>query len=64
MLPTSHTDKRALTRREFLHRYSIGNTTFYQEVRRGRLRVVKCGKRTLIDINEAERWFASLGDAA
>jgi hypothetical protein len=59
---SSSTSKRALSVRDFLHSYSIGQTKFYEEVRDGRLRVVKLGKKTLVDIDEAERWFASLAD--
>jgi hypothetical protein len=63
-MPSSTTTKRALSVRDFFDRYSIGRTKFYEEVRAGRLRVVKLGKKTLVDIDEAERWFASLRTAA
>jgi hypothetical protein len=52
---------------EFLAAVSIGRTQFYEELKAGRLRAVKVGKRTLVPITEAERWLATLagpGEAA
>ena len=52
---------------EFLAAVPIGRTKLYEELKAGRLRAVKVGKRTLIPITEAERWLATLagpGEAA
>ena len=52
---------------EFLAAVPIGRTKLYEELKAGRLRAVKVGKRTLILITEAERWLATLagpGEAA
>jgi hypothetical protein len=45
---------------EFLAACSLGRTFVYQEISAGRLRARKAGRRTLIDVAEARRWFASL----
>jgi hypothetical protein len=44
----------------FCQRYGLARTTFYKEVRAGRLRPQKLGRRTFIPRAEAERWAASL----
>ena len=56
-------EPRALPIPAICKRYSIGRTTLYGEIRAGRLRVVKIGKRTLVDLAEAERWWSSLAGA-
>src|SRR5262249_32044140 len=38
----------AMTVKEFCRKYGIGTTKFYEEVKAGRLRAVKCGTRTLV----------------
>jgi excisionase family DNA binding protein len=52
--------KLALTVDEFCAACSIGRSTFYQNVKGGRIRVLKAGKRTLIASTEAQRWLDSL----
>lgn len=44
---------------EFCFRNGIGRTTVYKEIKEGRLRARKVGKRTLISLEEESRWFAS-----
>jgi hypothetical protein len=44
----------------FCCRWDIGRTLFYEEVKRGRLRVVKIGKRTIITADEERRYLAML----
>ena len=39
---------------------SVGRTFVYQEIKAGRLRAVKAGRRTLIDAAEARRWLSAL----
>ena len=70
-LAANHRDgasrKLALSIPEFLAAVPIGRTKLYEELKAGRLRAVKVGKRTLILITEAERWLATLagpGEAA
>jgi hypothetical protein len=52
--------RRALTIAEFLHSYRIGRTRFYEEVAAGRLRLRKLGKKSLVSLDDAEKWLASL----
>jgi hypothetical protein len=54
------TDARAYTRIDFCRAYGIGKTTFYEEVKSGRLPVRKIGRRTLVLADDAERWAQSL----
>lgn len=42
----------------------IGMTTFYEEVKAGRLRIKKLGVRTLVLDEDARAWLNSLPDAA
>jgi hypothetical protein len=46
---------------DFLAWAGISRTKAYAEVKAGRLRLVKCGRRTLIRVDEAERWRDALG---
>jgi excisionase family DNA binding protein len=50
----------AFTVSEFCRVFRVSNTTFYELKKRGALRTVKLGRRTLIARNEAERWLNSL----
>ncbi|MNP86972.1 hypothetical protein D3C76_1875460 [compost metagenome] len=45
---------------DFCRACSIGRSTFYEEVKAGRIRILKAGKRTLIASSEAQRWLDSL----
>jgi hypothetical protein len=38
----------------------IGKTKAYEEIKEGRLRAVKCGKITLILLDDYDRWLKSL----
>jgi hypothetical protein len=51
---------RAMSVSEFSERYGPGRTTIYQEIKLGRLRARKCGKRTFITEDDAEDWLRSL----
>jgi excisionase family DNA binding protein len=55
-----HARKRALTIQEFSQVYGLGRTRVYQELRSGRLRGRKIGKRTVITTDDAEDWLRSL----
>ena len=50
----------AISVKEFCAWASIGRTAAYEEIANGRLRVRKAGRRTLIPINEAQRWLDAL----
>jgi excisionase family DNA binding protein len=52
--------KRLMTIREFGDAYGPKRTTTYDLIAAGKLHAVKCGPRTLIKVESAERWAASL----
>jgi excisionase family DNA binding protein len=60
MRPTMDTAKQAFAVREFCARYGICRQTFYDEVKRGRIKAKKLGKKTVILRSDAEKWAASL----
>jgi excisionase family DNA binding protein len=53
----------ALSIDELAKSAGIGRTTVYEEIKAGRLRRVKCGKRSLIPIDEARSWLERLAAA-
>ena len=57
--PTA-TQPRALSVEQFCERYNIGKTTAYAQIREGRLRLRKIGKRSVIAVEDAEIWFRNL----
>jgi excisionase family DNA binding protein len=56
--------QRAMSLAEFCGRYGPGRTKAYEEIKSGRLRAVKCGKRTLVTEDDAEAWLRSLPTVA
>ena len=50
-------EKRVFSINEFC---SVGRTTAYEEIKAGRLQVVKAGKRTLVPADAAESWIKNL----
>lgn len=52
--------QRALSIQEFAQRYGVGRTTIYEEIKSGKLRARKMGKRTLIAVDDAENWLKCL----
>jgi hypothetical protein len=50
----------ALNVNEFCTKYRIGRTRFYEEIKAGNLRAVKCGARTLILNRDANAWENNL----
>jgi len=52
--------RKALSIRGFCDTFGVGLTFTYAEIKGGRLRAVKCGRRTLILAADAERWAAAL----
>ena len=63
MDPTSSSARLALSVSEFCDTCSISRSLFYQEVKAGRILILKVGKRTLIAATEAHRWLNSLRTA-
>jgi excisionase family DNA binding protein len=52
--------QRAMSIDEFCERYGPGRTKAYEELKSGRLRARKCGKRTIITEDDAEDWLRRL----
>jgi excisionase family DNA binding protein len=52
--------QRAMSIDEFCEHYRVGRTTAYEEIKRGRLRARKCGRRTIIGDDDGEDWFRRL----
>ena len=50
----------ALTLKDFCDAYRVCRETAYQQIRAGRLRAVKLGRKTLILRADAEIWAAAL----
>jgi hypothetical protein len=50
----------AMSVKEFCKKYRIGTTKFYEEVKVGRLRAVKCGSRTLVLNRDSMAWERTL----
>jgi excisionase family DNA binding protein len=53
----------AMSVKEFCEKYRIGTTKFYEEVKSGRLRAVKCGTRTLVLNRDSRAWERTLSAA-
>jgi excisionase family DNA binding protein len=52
--------QRAMSIAEFCERYGAGRTKAYEELKSGRLRARKIGKRTIIAEDDAEDWLRRL----
>jgi len=52
--------QRAMSIEEFCDRYGIGRTTAYAEIKEGRLRARKCGRRTIITDDDGDEWLQHL----
>ena len=52
--------QRAMSITSFSESYAIGRTKIYEELRSGRLRGRKIGKRTVISQDDAETWLREL----
>lgn len=62
MTNTDTVIKRVYSVNEFCAAYGLGRTSVYNEIQSGRLKVAKVGKRTLVPIEEADRWLAERTD--
>jgi len=45
---------------EFCNAYAISRSTFYQQMKLGRIKARKCGRRTLVSQAAAEHWLKRL----
>jgi hypothetical protein len=52
--------QRAMSITRFSEDYAIGRTKAYEELKAGRLRGLKIGKRTVISQDDAEAWLRQL----
>lgn len=52
--------QRAMRVAEFVDRYAIGRTSVYEEIKAGRLKARKIGRRTVISEDDAEDWLSQL----
>jgi len=52
--------QQAMSVEEFCDRYGIGRTTAYAEIKEGRLRARKCGRRTIITDEDGDEWLQHL----
>jgi excisionase family DNA binding protein len=57
-------DKQLFTLPEFVGLYSISRTSAYREIKDGRLKATKCGRRTLIARSDADAWLSQLRSAS
>lgn len=49
---------------EFCKAHGVGRTLVYEEIKRGEIKTIKAGKRTLIPVSEAQAWQARKCQAA
>lgn len=56
--------KPVLSIAEFSAATTLGRTRVYEEIKQGRLKIVKCGRRSLIPIEELKAWLNRLGKDA
>ena len=49
---------------EFLRDYKISRTSFYDEVKRKRLQILKRGRRTFVTSGDAAAWLETLRQSA
>jgi len=54
----------ALSIPEFCAAVGIGRSRVYEEIKEGRLRVLKCGRRTLIAKDAVQQWLDRLAAPA
>ena len=49
-------DRGAYSVRAFCQAHNIGRSMVYREIKSGRLRIMKVGKRTLVSVESAAEW--------
>ena len=60
MLTNTPTQKVTFSIPEFCRLASIGRSMAYEEIKAGRLRILKCGRRTLIPVEAVNDWVRRL----
>jgi len=60
MIKEGQAMQRALTIQEFQQVYRIARTKIYEQIESGQLKAVKIGKKTVIRVDDAEKWLAAL----
>lgn len=53
-------EKVLISVKEFLRQYTISRTSFYNEIKKGNIRILKRGRRTLIAKADADAWLETL----
>jgi excisionase family DNA binding protein len=53
-------NKLSFTIAEAVTATGLGRSRLYEEIKNGRLRIVKAGRRTLVLYHDLEKWLASL----
>ena len=61
---TAPPGKLAYTVPELVAATGVGRTTLYEEMKAGRLRTCKVGKRTLVTAEDARAWLSTLRDSS
>jgi excisionase family DNA binding protein len=56
--------KKALSVNEFRQLYGLGRTTVYKEIALGNIKIIKCGRRTLIPVDESDEFLRRLEAAS
>lgn len=56
--------RKAYDLKSFCEAFSIGRTKVYQEIREGKLKTLKVGRRTIITAQAADDWLNSLPSGA
>jgi excisionase family DNA binding protein len=51
---------RSYSPRQFCERHNLSNTTFYDQIKKGRLVALKVGRKTIITEEAEQDWLASL----
>jgi predicted DNA-binding transcriptional regulator AlpA len=54
---TSSTKKSAYSLRELLELVPLSKSSIYGQIKAGRLRAAKCGRRTIFMIGDVEQWL-------
>jgi hypothetical protein len=52
--------QRGMSIRAFCETYGVGRTKAYEEIKAGRLKAKKAGRRTIVGDDAAEEWLRSL----